>query len=93
LDSRLQAAPARRLADLAARLEQTDRTRLTLGYRETLKRGFAVVRGEGQVVTTKAGAERSGSLEIEFADGKLSLGARSAKKVKGEGGLDQGSLF
>jgi exodeoxyribonuclease VII large subunit len=93
LDSRLQAAPARRLADLVARLEQTDRTRLTLGYRETLKRGFAVVRGEGQVVTTKAGAERSASLEIEFADGKLSLDARPAKKARGEDGPDQGSLF
>jgi exodeoxyribonuclease VII large subunit len=93
LDSRLQAAPARRLADLVARLEQTDRTRLTLGYRETLKRGFAVVRGEGQVVTTKAGAERSASLEIEFADGKLALGPRAARKGKAEGGPDQGSLF
>jgi exodeoxyribonuclease VII large subunit len=93
LDSRLQAAPARRLADLVARLEQTDRTRLTLGYRETLNRGFAVVRGEGQVVTTKAGAERSASLEIEFADGKLALGPRAARKGKAEGGPDQGSLF
>jgi exodeoxyribonuclease VII large subunit len=93
LDSRLQAAPGRRLADLVARLEQTDRTRLTLGYRETLKRGFAVVRGEGQVVTTKAGAERSASLEIEFADGKLALGPRAARKGKAEGGPDQGSLF
>jgi exodeoxyribonuclease VII large subunit len=89
----LQPAPGRRLADLVARLEQTDRTRLTLGYRETLKRGFAVVRGEGQVVTTKAGAERSASLEIEFADGKLALGPRAARKGKAEGGPDQGSLF
>ena len=92
LEARLQAAPARQLADLTKRLEQTDRTRLTLGYRETLKRGFAVVRGDGHVVTTKAGAERSASLEIEFADGKLALGARPAKKGKSEGG-EQGSLF
>lgn len=92
LDARLHTAPARRLADLAKRLEQTDRTRLTLGYRETLKRGFAVVRGDGHVVTGKSGAERSTSLEIEFADGKLVLGARPAKKGKAEGG-EQGSLF
>jgi exodeoxyribonuclease VII large subunit len=52
-----------------------------------------VVRGEGQVVTTKAGAERSASLEIEFADGKLALGPRAARKGKAEGGPDQGSLF
>ena len=93
LDARLQAAPARRLADLKARLDQTDRTRLTLGYTETLRRGFAVVRGDGHVVTTKAGAERSAGLEIEFADGKLALGARAAKKVKAEGGGAQASLF
>ncbi len=92
LETRLHAAPARQLADLTKRLEQTDRTRLTLGYRETLKRGFAVVRGDGHVVTTKAGAERSASLEVEFADGKLALGARPAKKGKAEGG-EQGSLF
>lgn len=93
LDSRLQAAPARRLADLAARLEQIDRTRQTLGYRETLKRGFAVLRGDGHVVTTKAAAERSAALEVEFADGRLSLGGRPAKKGRSEGGGDQGSLF
>lgn len=92
LNARLQAAPARRLADLAKRLEQTDRTRLTLGYRETLKRGFAVVRGDGHVVTTKAAAERSAGLEVEFADGKLVLGARAIKRGKTEGG-EQGSLF
>ena len=92
LETRLHAAPARQLAELTKRLEQTDRTRLTLGYRETLKRGFAVVRGDGHVVTTKAGAERSASLEVEFADGKLALGARPAKKGKAEGG-EQGSLF
>ena len=92
LETRLHAAPARQLADLTKRLEQTDRTRLTLGYRETLKRGFAVVRGDGHVVTTKSGAERSANLEIEFADGKVALGARPAKKGKAEGG-EQGSLF
>lgn len=92
-DLRLQAAALRRLADLKARLEQTDRTRQTLGYQETLKRGFAVVRGDGHVVTTKARAERSLALEIEFADGKLALGPRTAKKGKSEGGGEQGSLF
>jgi len=93
LDARLQTAPTRRLADLAARLEQIDRTRLTLGYRETLKRGFAVVRGDGHVVTTKARAETHAALEIEFADGRLALGPRAAKKGKTGGGDEQGSLF
>lgn len=94
LEARLQAAPGRKLADLGKRLEQIDRTRLTLGYRETLKRGFAVVRADGQVVTTKTGAERGISLEIEFADGKLALGPRTPRgKGKAEGGPEQGSLF
>ena len=37
---------------------------MTLGYAETLKRGFAVVRGDGAVVTSKAAAERAAALEI-----------------------------
>ena len=66
--------------------------RQTLGYTETLKRGFAVVRAEGTVVTTKAAAETAASLEIEFQDGRLTLGARPARKPKGEPPT-QGSLF
>lgn len=93
LDARLQAAPARRLADLSARLDQIDRTRLTLGYRETLKRGFVVVRGDGRVLTTRAAAETSSGLEIEFADGKLALGARPPRKGKADDAPDQGRLF
>jgi exodeoxyribonuclease VII large subunit len=93
LSDRLEAAPAQRLARLADRLEALDRTRLTLGYAQTLKRGYAVVRGDGAVVTGKAAAERAVSLEIEFQDGRVSLGARGAKRAKGEGGPEQGSLF
>ncbi|MDB5663643.1 exodeoxyribonuclease VII large subunit [Cypionkella sp.] len=92
LDTRLQAAPARRFAALTQRLDALDRTRTTLGYTETLQRGYAVVRGDGHVITNKAAAEQSQTLEIEFADGRLSLGARPAKKPK-SGGPEQGSLF
>lgn len=91
LDGRLEGATAQRFVQLGQRLEALDRTRATLGYAETLKRGFAVVRGDGAVVTTKAGAERAGALEIEFADGRLALGGRKARK--GESGGGQGSLF
>jgi exodeoxyribonuclease VII large subunit len=93
LSDRLEAAPAQRLARLADRLEALDRTRVTLGYAETLKRGYAVVRGDGAVVTTKAGAEKAAALEIEFRDGRLVLGARSTKKTKDGGESGQGSLF
>ena len=90
VELRLDAAPAKRLAELARRLEALDRTRTTLGYHETLKRGYAVVWGDGAVVTTKAGAEKAGALEVQFQDGRLAL--RGGKKAK-PGGGEQGSLF
>ncbi|MBA3909415.1 MAG: exodeoxyribonuclease VII large subunit [Rhodobacter sp.] len=93
LADRLEIAPAQRLARLADRLEALDRTRLTLGYAQTLKRGYAVVRGDGAVVTGKAAAERATSLEIEFQDGRLNLSGRGARRAKAEEGGGQGSLF
>ncbi len=92
LDLRLQAAPAQNLTRLSQRLDALDRTRSTLGYAETLKRGYAVVRGDGHVVTSKAAAEKAQALEIQFADGRVNLGQRVAKKPK-PGGPEQGSLF
>ena len=71
LDERLQAAPMVRLSALSQRLDALDRMRLTLGYKETLTRGYAVVRGDGRVVTSKTTAGAAQSVEIEFADGKL----------------------
>lgn len=71
-------------ADLAARrdrLASLDRLRETLGYRETLRRGYAVVRGDGEVVTTTAAAEAAGALEIEFHDGRVTTSAGEAKSA------------
>jgi exodeoxyribonuclease VII large subunit len=93
LSDRLDAAPAGRLARLSDRLEALDRMRLTLGYAQTLKRGYAVVRGDGAVITGKAEAEKAGVLEIEFQDGRISLAGRGPKRPKGEAGGGQGSLF
>ncbi len=80
------------------RLAALERMRLGLGYTETLKRGYAVVRGDGRVVTDTAAARAARALEIEFADGRLALegqgrgprggGVRKAKKPP-----EQGSLF
>ncbi len=94
LAGRLAAAPARRLADLSRRLEQLDRTRASLGHQETLKRGFAIVRGDGKVTTTKAQAASAMALEIEFHDGTLALGSTGGQKRprSGKDG-EQGSLF
>ncbi|WP_022702784.1 exodeoxyribonuclease VII large subunit [Pseudorhodobacter ferrugineus] len=98
LDARLQAAPKLRLADLGKRLDALDRTRQTLGYAETLRRGYAVVRGEGGVVTSKAAAESAGVLEIEFHDGRMTAGAAPPKPTSPKTPpkappAGQGSLF
>jgi len=89
---RLEAAPPARLAALRERLEARDRLRQTLGHHETLRRGYAVVRGDGAVVTSKARAEVAQAIEIEFHDGKLALGGKAPRRTKGEP-PDQGSLF
>jgi len=91
----------RQMADWTSRLEALERLRQTLGYRETLKRGYAVVRAEGQLVTTCVAAKQARSLEIEFKDGRFETagsGAGSAtarrKTTKSSGGNpDQGSLL
>ena len=97
--TRLEAAPATRLLALQGRLAALDRTRESLGYAATLRRGFAVVRAEGAVVTTKAAAERGGALEIEFQDGRIVTGAGAARPARRDKSTDrgpgegQGSLF
>jgi exodeoxyribonuclease VII large subunit len=75
LTLRLNAAPATRLSALTARLEALDRLRQTLGYAETLRRGYAVVWADGAVATTKAQAEKAQTLSIEFQDGRLASDA------------------
>ncbi|KAB2877471.1 MAG: exodeoxyribonuclease VII large subunit, partial [Albidovulum sp.] len=94
LARRLAQAERARLDMLADRLASLDRTRATLGYTETLRRGYAVVRAGGAVVTTKASAETHSALEVEFADGRLPvLTGGPARPKRGRPGGDQGSLF
>jgi exodeoxyribonuclease VII large subunit len=95
---------ARRLAAAWQALEHRRSDRLaavsrvlgTLGYEETLRRGFAVVRGDGQVVTTAEAAGKARALEIQFRDGRIALGAparggdRSTQKPPKP---EQGTLF
>lgn len=104
IDQRRQAvfAMAQRAADAgqqrvnAARnkIEAMDRLRLTLGYEATLSRGYAVVRGDGDVVTTKKAAGKAQELEIQFADGRIVVGGKAvpARKAAPKP-TDQGSLF
>jgi exodeoxyribonuclease VII large subunit len=93
LAARLDLAFEQRQQRLADRLEALDRMRQTLGYTETLGRGFAIVRGDGHVVVTKDAAEAAGMLEIEFRDGRLALGVKVAKKPARKMPPGQGSLF
>jgi exodeoxyribonuclease VII large subunit len=81
-----------RFGKLSDRLTGLERMRQTLGYRETLKRGYAVVRGRDGVVTTRSVAQGQSRLEIEFQDGRLELGGRPKRGAKPEDD-DQGSLF
>jgi len=82
------------------RLDALERMRRTLGYTETLKRGYAVVRAGQSVLTTRALAEGHAALEVEFADGRLGVtpigavpkpAAKAPPKAGPKGG--QGSLF
>lgn len=79
------------------RLAALDRLRLTLGYEATLQRGFAVVRGDGHVVSSVAAAAAAASLELQFADGRLALGSppapRPARKPPRPAPPEQGSLI
>lgn len=77
-----------RLRDVAAgqvrrwreRIEALERLRQSLGYEETLKRGYAVVWGDGSVVTNKAAAAAAARLEIQFHDGRLIPGGAASPK-------------
>ncbi|HHB80780.1 MAG TPA: exodeoxyribonuclease VII large subunit, partial [Aliiroseovarius sp.] len=79
------------------------RMRQSLGYTETLKRGYAVVRGDGRVVTTRKAASRASTLEIEFSDGRQPVVPGRAEAAprekpirrtqKGKDDPEQGSLF
>jgi exodeoxyribonuclease VII large subunit len=73
IEERLLVAPRARLDALTERLGRLDRMRLTLGYTETLRRGFAVVRAGEVLVTSCATAETAMALEIEFHDGRLAV--------------------
>ena len=83
---------------LRDRLDGLERLRSTIGYEATLKRGFAVVRDEaGAVVTGKAKAAAAQTLEIQFSDGRMTVGGKTAKSPKARprrsDAPDQGSLF
>ncbi|MFN3210400.1 MAG: exodeoxyribonuclease VII large subunit [Roseovarius sp.] len=104
---RLADTGTRQVRDWRERLAAQDRLRKTVGYKATLARGYAVVRGDGALVTTKDAAQAATALEIEFADGRLAIGggggAPDSQSGQGSGPKpaprtrkappEQGSLF
>ncbi len=86
-----------RFEALKERLTALDRLRQTLGYRETLGRGYAVVRGaDGALVTSATAAAKAGALEVEFSDGRISTAnapQRKPQRNSGPSDPKQGSLI
>ncbi|MEP5729229.1 MAG: exodeoxyribonuclease VII large subunit [Sulfitobacter sp.] len=95
LAHRLGDAGARQIKVWSDKLMGLERLRETLSYKSTLARGYAVVRGDGKVVTGKGEAQKAGHLEIEFADGRVTLGAKPAvtRKKAVDMPPEQGSLL
>lgn len=98
LARRLAMAGTAQLTTLQNKIATTDRLLSSLGYEATLERGYAVVRAEGVVVTSKKSAAKAAELEIQFADGRVTVGADSAAKPARKSAPkpdapDQGSLF
>ncbi len=92
---RLSEAGMRQTQGWRQRLAGLERLRETMSYKATLARGYAVVRGDGAVVTDTKAAKKAAALEIEFADGRLTVGGKAApmrKKAASEP-PEQGSLL
>ena len=67
-----------------------------MGYRGSLGRGYAVVRSGQALITNVAKAEAAKSLEIEFADGRFTVGQSAAARPAGRAKPtlpEQGQLF
>ncbi len=95
LAARLEGAAARIAPPRRETLDRLDRLRQTLGYTETLKRGFAVVHGGSGLITSVAEAARSPQFDIEFRDGRITARpeapptkpARKPREPKGQQSL------
>lgn len=87
LTLRLAAGAAQITALRKDHLARMDRLRQTLGYHQTLERGFAVLRGPGgQVVTTVASAHAAGQVQIQLQDGHVDASINSIDQTPPEPG-------
>lgn len=95
LSRRLSKAATAQTEAWHTRIDALDRLRETLGYKATLRRGYAVVRDSDQVITSRDQAKTARSLEIEFADGRFDLSpkAKSSPAKAPKSPPEQGDLF
>ena len=76
--SRITEMRGEQLSGLSARLR-------TLSHIETLRRGFAIVRGpSGRVINLAAQAELGGTMQVQFSDGNVSAEVLAVKVNAGE---------
>ncbi|MEO1911597.1 MAG: exodeoxyribonuclease VII large subunit [Paracoccus sp. (in: a-proteobacteria)] len=73
LHRRMDRAMQGRVAQRRDALSQLDRMRLTLGYEETLKRGYAVVHGPDGLLTSAGQAQATPRFEVQFSDGRVAV--------------------
>ncbi|HVY19345.1 MAG TPA: exodeoxyribonuclease VII large subunit [Bauldia sp.] len=95
---RVQAAFARRVERLGAKLAAAEKLLEVVSYRSVLARGFALVSVDGEPVRSAAAVPRGKRLDIEFGDGHVaavSNGLTQPPKRRRGGGDDgsQGSLL
>ena len=74
LSDRFARAYEQQIKKCEDRVDGLGRLLQSTGHKATLKRGFALVRKDGILVTSKAAATSATELEIEFADGRLTIG-------------------
>ncbi|MEP3345387.1 MAG: exodeoxyribonuclease VII large subunit [Litoreibacter sp.] len=73
-------AGSSQVANWRSNVEKLDRLRETLGYQATLDRGYAVVWDGDKVVTDSKTAKKAATLEVQFKDARIPVGA-AAKLV------------
>ncbi|HHK74268.1 MAG TPA: exodeoxyribonuclease VII large subunit [Rhizobiales bacterium] len=99
LGERMRAAAMRLVKQRGEQLNAQGQLLLTLGYKNVLARGYALVRDEAGAMIRSANSVSSGDrLEIEFADGRVRAMAGSAsrrrrKKPRAGPPDDQGLLL
>lgn len=97
LVKRLDVRARAQLGGWRDRLESLERLRQTLGYEQTLRRGYAVIWAGAAVVTSVAAAAGATALDIQFQDGRLAVVPKARPEPPKPRGpatpKGQGSLF